>query len=135
MKSVLLGAIAVAMIGSASACGDPVAPGALYNPATIDVEKLEAPATIAADQPISVVLTLLTGWCLKFDRFEVHRNATGAVITAWGRQSILRKNEACPDIGFLERHTVVLAPPFQDAYTVVVNRPRHDPLTARVEVQ
>ena len=135
MKSVLLGVVAVVLIGSASACGDPVAPLALYQPAIIDVEKLEAPAAIIAGQPISVVLTLLTGWCLKFERFEVHRNATGAIVTAWGREKIMRKNEACPDIGYLEQHTLVLGSPFQDAYTVVVNRPRHDPLTARVEVR
>ena len=130
------GAVSVALLWSAGGCRDPIeADREPDKSVIIDVEKLEAPATIAADQPISVVLTLLTGWCLKFDRFEVHRNATGAVITAWGRASILRKNEACPAIGYLERHTVVLTPPFQDAYTVVVNRPRHGPLIARVEVR
>ena len=98
----------------------------------LDVEKIEAPATISATSPLDVVLTVMTGGCVTFDKIQVQRGSANASLTALGTDS--RRN-GCLDIGFVGPQTVRVEPPFTPGtFTITVNRDHLAPLVATVQV-
>lgn len=102
----------------------------------LGVSKLEAPETVAPDNTITVVLTVEVNGCERFDGIAVQRDASGATLTAWGKDaSIGRKGVTCPQILMLQTHSVQILPPFNDPFTVTVPRDRLSPLTATVRTQ
>jgi len=117
----------------------PMACSSLLSPdqsVILGVSKLEAPASIAAGSPLTVVLTVTTGGCTSFDRIEVTRDASGASFTAWGTNAAKgRKNIACPAFIVDTPHPYQLDPPFNNPFAVQVQRGRLGPLTATVQVQ
>ena len=133
MKPVLFGVALVTVALSVASCRNPFASDAAV---ILDVSKLEAPASVSAGVPISVVVTVVTGGCRSFDYIDVDRNASGASITVWGRDAALgKKNVACPaDIRY-EPHSVTFDPPFATTFHVSVHRGAFNPLTATVQVQ
>ena len=124
--------MAVMALGVASAC-NPLAPD---QSVVLGVTKLDAPATISASSPLTVVLTVTTGGCTSFDHIAVARDASGASLTAWGIDASKgRKDIACPAYIADTPHSYKLDPPFQSPFTVQVPRGRLSPLTATVQVQ
>lgn len=101
-----------------------------------NVSKIDAPARIAPGASLSVVLTAVSGGCARFDRIETHRSASGANITVWGvNPAIGNPGMACTADIRNEPHTVTFDPPFASTFTISVNRPQQNPLTATVQVQ
>lgn len=103
----------------------------------LPVTNLDAPATIAAGSPLTVVLTVTTGGCLTFDRISVQRVESGAVMAALGRDaSRANSNITCPDILLSETHSYTFDPPIQSPFTIQVERGSQvAPLFATVVVQ
>lgn len=135
MKSALLvlanGALLVA---SSLGCHNPAANNdlVLLNTATLD-----APPTIASTATLTIGLDVQVGECLKFDHIESHRTASYASLTVWGkdiRAGITDRAILCPTL-FLERHEYQAEPPFQNTFTVQVDRGRLSPLIATVQVR
>jgi hypothetical protein len=131
MKRILVGIIAVALV-PATGC-NPFAPDQSI---LLGVSKLEAPATISAGSPLTVVLTVSTGGCKIFDHIAVERDAYGAALTAWGTDAAKgKKNVLCPAIIMDTPHSIQLDPPFQSPFMVLVPREGWDTLTATVQIQ
>jgi hypothetical protein len=108
-------------------------PSATNGKVVLDVEKIDAPATIAASSPLDVVLTVTTGGCVSFDQIRVERGAGSASLTAFGKDF---RRDGCLDIGFSEPHTFRIEPPFAvGQFTITVTRDRLAPLVATVQVQ
>ena len=102
----------------------------------LGVTRLEAPATIPAGSPLTVVVTVETGGCRTFDHFSVERQASVASIVAWGRDAAQGRNDvACPADIRLEPHSYQFDPPFQNSFMILVYREGLDPLTATVQVK
>ena len=131
MKHTLFG-IAVLTVGAVGACS-------AFGPdqsVVLAVTKLEAPATIAAGSPLTVVLTVTTGGCKTFDRIDVERDASAASLTPWGTDSAKgEKNVNCPANIVETPHSIRLDPPFQSPFMLLVPRVGMDPLTATVQIQ
>jgi hypothetical protein len=102
----------------------------------LEVSKLDAPASIAPGSSFAVVLTVVLGGCLSFDRIDVDRSTTHATFTVWGKDASKgRKDIVCPDILIEELHTYQLNPPFANPFQITVNRGPLTPLTATVQIQ
>ena len=131
MKSALFGVVVVAVV-AVSAC-NPFAPD---QSVLLGVSKLEAPATIAAGSPLTVVLTVTTGGCKTFDRIAVERDASAVSLTPWGTDGAIgKKNILCPANIIDTPHSIRLDPPFQSPFVILVPREGLDPLTATVQIQ
>jgi hypothetical protein len=132
MKSFLFGTAVAGFVAMSTAC-NPFAPD---QSVVLDVTKLDAPAAIAAGNPLTVTLTVAIDGCSGFHHLEVQRGASDASITVWGRNaSIGRSDVVCPSIIKYEPHSYTFAPPFPSSFTVQVPRGRLSPLTATVQVQ
>jgi hypothetical protein len=101
----------------------------------LGVSKLEAPATIAVGSTLTIVMTVETGGCVSFDHIDVSRDASGAILTAWGVDISNRRGTTCPAILVETPHSYDFKPPFQSQFTIQVQRGRLSPLTATVQVQ
>jgi hypothetical protein len=134
MKLALLGAGIVALFVGPIACSDSV-----FDPdqsVILGVSKLDAPATVSAGSPLTVVLTVTTGGCTAFDHVEIERDASGASFTAWGIDGAKGRTDiACPQYIENTPHSYQLDPPFQSVFTITVNRGRISPLIATVQIQ
>ena len=131
MKSALFGVVVVAVV-AVGAC-NPFAPD---QSVLLGVSKLEAPATIAAGSPLTVVLTVTTGGCKTFDRIAVERDASAVSLTPWGTDGAIgKKNIMCPANIIDTPHSIRLDPPFQSPFMILVPRVGMDPLTATVQIQ
>ncbi len=132
MKRALSVTLVAGLILTATRC-NPFAPD---HTVALGVSKLDAPATVAADNTIDVVLTVEVNGCESFDRITVERGVTGATLTAWGKdESVGRKGVTCPQVLQLQPHSVQILPPFADPFTITVPRDRLSPLTATVRTQ
>ena len=101
----------------------------------LGVSKLDAPSTVSSGQAINLVLSVELGGCLRFDRIETNRDASGANLIVWGKDiSIGRKGITCTSELRIEPHSVDLQPPFQNPFTVMVQRGRLPPFVATVQV-
>jgi prophage tail gpP-like protein len=126
MRIVSLG-FAVALVSSGAGCWI-LAP---HESVILPVTEIAAPASIPAGTQLSVVLTVQTGGCTRFDRIETERTATRATITAWGREPASGRNVQCTaDIRY-DRHTVNFNPPFGSTFDIVINREGEGPALAR----
>ena len=133
MKPALLGVVIVSLIVPTGGCRNPFSPG---RSVILTVTEIAAPASVGAGAPIPVVLTVMTGGCVSFDRIETRSDASGASITVWGDDtSGGSKNVACPQDIRYEQHSLRFDPPFASTFTLSVNRGRLSPLTATVQVQ
>ena len=113
-----------------------IALGATDQSFIFHVSKIDAPASIAPGASLSVVLTAVSGGCARFDRIETQRNASGASVTLWGvNPAIGNPGMPCTMDIRSERHTLTFDPPFASTFTISVNRPQLNPLTATVQVQ
>ena len=132
MKRVLFGLAVVGLVTVPVGC-NPFAPDQRV---VLDVSNLVAPATISVGSPLTVTLTVVTGGCTSFTRIVADRSASGASLTALGRNSAKgRSNITCPaDIRF-EPHSFQLDPPAQGSFKVEAQRPELEPLTVTVQVQ
>lgn len=102
----------------------------------LGVSKLDAPASIPSGSSFAVVLTVVLGGCLSFDRIDVDRSTASATFTVWGKDASKgRKDIVCPDNIIQEPHTYQLNPPFSSPFQITVNNGRLPPLTATVQVQ
>ena len=103
----------------------------------LNTETLDAPTTIAQGATLTLGLNVEVGGCLTFDHIESHRTASHVGLTVWGRDirtGVTDRAITCPTL-FLELHEYQLDPPFQNPFTVEVDRGRLPPLTATVQVQ
>jgi hypothetical protein len=131
MKRTMFGIVLVVLV-TVLACN----PFAHDQSVILGVTKLDAPATIPAGSPLTVVLTVTTGGCKTFDHIEAERGASFASLTVWGRDGAKgEKNVSCPAHIVDTPHFYQLDPPFQSPFTVQVPRGRVTPLTAIVQVQ
>jgi len=78
MKSALLGVVAGALLGSATACVGIFSPGERV---ILGVSEVAAPEAISPGTPLTIVLTVETGGCRRFDHIETERFERGANIT------------------------------------------------------
>ena len=132
MKSVLSGIVVVALVAVPLAC-NPFAPD---QSVVLEVESLDAPATIAPGAQLTVVLTVTTGGCTVFDHIAVLRGTSGAQLAAIGVNTAKGKtNYSCPAYIRSDPHSYSLDPPFQSPFMVLVPRVGMDPLTATVQIQ
>lgn len=132
MKSGLSWVLAAAIVSSVSGCRSIFGSDQAV---ILHVTELNAPATVDPGSSFSVVLTVQTGGCRRFDYIDTDKSQSGANITVWGRDSGAGRNVACPtDIRF-ESHTVVLDPPFASSFVITVGRGALSPLTATVTIQ
>jgi hypothetical protein len=134
MKRFLLGIAVVGFAAAPLACDNPFDNDQLVR---LHVSQLDAPAAIAAGNPLSVTLTVQTGGCLSFDHFEVERNASVGTLTVWGRDAAKgRKDIACTDDIRMETHSYTFDPPFQSpSFTVRADSGSLMPIFAVVQVQ
>jgi hypothetical protein len=131
MRRIAVEIIVVALAGLA-AC-NPFAPD---QSVVLQVENLDAPATIAPGAQLTVVLTVTTGGCTIFDHIAVLRGPSGAQLAAIGLNTAKGKtNYSCPADIRSDPHSYTLDPPFQSPFTVQVNRPTSPPLVATVVVE
>jgi hypothetical protein len=100
----------------------------------LGVESIEAPATIAPNATLTVVFKVVTGGCKSFSRLQVVRNATGASVTAWGKDGGGKK-VACPQMVIIEPHAYSFAPPFSGSFVIAVQQKEAPAKTATVNVQ
>jgi hypothetical protein len=99
----------------------------------LPIEKIEAPAMIAASSPLDVVLTVTTGGCVTFDKIRVQRGPGSVSLTAFGTDS---RRDGCLDIAVVGPQTVRLEPPFNPGTLIItVNREGRPPLVTAVNVQ
>jgi len=132
MKYVSSGILVVALAAVPLAC-NPFAPD---QSVVLEVESLDAPATISPGAQITVVLTVTTGGCTVFDHIAVLRGPSGAQLAAIGLNTAKGKtNYSCPADIRSDPHSYTLEPPFQSPFTVQVNRPTSPPLVATVLVE
>jgi len=131
MKSALLGVVAAALLGSATACIGIFSP---TEPIILGVSEIEAPASISPGTPLTVALNVELGGCKRFDRIETERSATGASVTVWGRTRTGRGTVCTTDIRF-ESHSVRFDPPFTSTFTLSVHRGRMPPHQVVVRVE
>jgi len=132
MKYVLSGIFLVALAAVPLAC-NPFAPD---QSVVLEVESLDAPATISPGAQITVVLTVTTGGCTVFDHIAVLRGPSGAQLAAIGLNTAKGKtNYSCPADIRSDPHSYTLDPPFQSPFTVQVNRTTSPPLVATVLVE
>ena len=111
-------------------------PSANKDLVVLQVETLDAPATVAQGKTLTVGLSVQVGGCLSFDHIQVLRKGAQASLTVWGRDirsGVTDRGIACPR-EFLELHEYRLDPPFDSPFTVEVDRGRLSPLTATVQV-
>ena len=132
MKRVLFGLAVVGLAAAPLGCN----PFAADQSVVLLVDQLDAPASISAGSPLTVVLTVVVGGCKVFDRIAVQRNASGATMIAYGRDVAKGKDLACTQQALPEAHSYQFDPPFQNQFTVQVQREMGlSPLTATVQVQ
>ena len=135
MKSALfVVAACVVLPFSSSGCHDPAANVGLVQ---LNTQTLDAPTTIAPGATLTVSLNVEVGGCLTFDHIQAHRTASQVDLTVWGRDiraGITDRAITCPRF-FAEPHAYQLDPPFQNPFTVVIDRGRVSPLIAVVKVQ
>ena len=135
MKSALfVVAACVVLPFSSSGCHDPAANVGLVQ---LNTQTLDAPTTIAPGATLTVSLNVEVGGCLTFDHIQSHRTASQVGLTVWGRDirtGITDRAILCPTL-FVEPHEYQLDPPFQNPFTVVIDRGRVSPLVAVVHVQ
>ena len=132
MKRLWLGIAVVALAAGPLAC-NPFAPD---QSVVLGVTKLEAPATIAAGSPLTVVLTITTNGCETFDRIHVERDASAVSLTPFGTDASKgEKNVTCLQIIRATPHSIRLDPPFQSPFMVLVPRVGQEALTATVQIQ
>ena len=132
MKSFLLGIVVAELVALPIGC-NPFGPD---QSVVLGVSSLDAPATISAGSPLTVVLTVTTGGCKSFDRMVAVRGASGASLTVYGRDASKGRTDImCPQDLRSEQHSYSFDPPFQSEFTVQVDRGRLSPLSATVDVQ
>jgi hypothetical protein len=108
-------------------------PSSTNQTVVLDVEKIEAPATISASSPLDLVLTVTTGGCVTFDQIHMQRGSATATLTAFGKDF---RRDGCVDIAFSEPHTFRIEPPFATGqFSITVNRDHLAPLVAAVQVR
>ena len=124
--------IIIIAVAALAAC-NPFAPD---QSVVLEVESLDAPATISPGAQITVVLTVTTGGCTVFDHIAVLRGPSGAQLAAIGLNTAKGKtNYSCPADIRSDPYSYTLDPPFQSPFTVQVNRPTSPPLVATVLVE
>jgi hypothetical protein len=122
------------LVVSSPGCRNPAANNDLV---VLNTVNLYAPTTITSTETLTVGLDVQVGGCLTFDHIESHRTASYMDLTVWGkdiRSGITDRGILCPML-FLERHDYQIEPPFQNTFTVQVERGRVSPLVATVQVQ
>jgi hypothetical protein len=130
MRRIAVEIIVIALAGL-TAC-NPFAPD---QSVVLEVESLDAPATISPGAQLTVVLTVTTGGCTLFDHIAVLRGTSGAQLVAMGLNTAKGKtNYSCPANIRSDPHSYTLDPPFQSPFTIRVNRPTSPPLVATVLV-
>jgi hypothetical protein len=135
MKSaVLVFAGGALLVASSLGCHNPSANNDLV---LLNTVTLDAPTTVAPSAMLTVGLDIQVGGCLLFDHIEARRTASYVDLTVWGRDirsGITDRAILCPR-EFLERHEYQIEPPFQNTFTVQVDRGRLSPLIATVQVR
>ena len=132
MKSSLSGILVVALAAVPLAC-NPFAPD---QSVVLEVQNLDAPATISPGAQLTVVLSVTTGGCTVFDHIAVLRGPSGAQLAAMGLNTAKGKtNYSCPADIRSDPHSYTLDPPFESPFKVQVNRPTSPPLVATVLVE
>jgi hypothetical protein len=126
-----LGAIAVFQLAGCQTASAPT------DVVLLQVESMNAPATISAGAPLNIQLNVDVGGCLTFDHIQSVAMGSQTVVRVWGKDI---RND--PDIGILcariviEQHTYQLQSGSAPTVTVVVAEPGGIPdLLATVTVQ
>jgi hypothetical protein len=131
MNRVLFGLVVVGLAAAPLGCN----PFASDQSVVLLVDQLDAPASISAGSPLTVVLTVVVGGCKIFDRIAVQRDASSATMIALGRDVAKGKDLACTDDARPEPHSYQFDPPFQNPFTIQIQRAGLSPLTTTVQVQ
>lgn len=102
-----------------TACENPFSPG---DRVTLWVEDIVSPASVSADAPFTVTLTVRTGGCLSFQGFQSERSVGRLELTAIGRDGGGPGRVCTDDIRF-EQRTMQVVPPFGDGLTIAARQP------------
>ena len=125
--------VATAMIaGMAAATGCSITNGP--NEIRLNATALTAPATIAANAPLTADVVVTRGACESFDRFDVMRSGSQIVLTPIGRDE-RPAGGACTLQLILEHRTYTGMPPYGSSITISVRRVDGSLLSQQVAVQ
>jgi hypothetical protein len=98
----------------------------------LNVDKVNAPATISSTSPIDVVLNVMTSPCQSFARIGVARSSASVKLTVLGKDP----EKGCIDLGVLQQRGYRIEPPFAPGvFTITIDRGTQPPLVAKVQVQ
>lgn len=97
----------------------------------LDVATIDAPGTIAVNQPLDLVLSVERGVCQRFDSIFPQRTQSGIVLTVMGSDP----EKGCTEQLLREPHAYrVDAPLPVGTFNITVNRAHQTPLTTSVVV-
>ena len=106
--------------------------GPLGHLVVLDVDKVEAPATISSTNAIDVVLNVMTSPCQSFARIDAARSSASVKLTVFGRDP----EKGCIDLGVLQPQGYRIEPPFAPGvFTITIDRGTQPSLIAKVQVQ
>ena len=121
--------IAALSVFAGLGCSSMVLPARIV---ALNVQKVDAPATVSATSPIDVILTVSRGACQTYDRIDAHRSASGIRLAAIGRDP----ERGCTDQAIIEPHTYRVTPPLTaGTFTITVDGGSLSVLTTTVTVQ
>ena len=101
----------------------------------VRIDDVSAPQTVSGDQSFTLNLSGIIGpnLCYHFDRVETTRSNRTAEITVYGK--VPKSPGVCATaIAELRNEPVVLAPPFEGPFEVVIHQPIGDPTRITIEV-
>jgi hypothetical protein len=124
-------ALLALLVGSLFLACDDQAPNSTF---VIDVERIEAPATLPSGESFEIRLhgTIGPDLCHGFDRYDTRRTQHGIEITAIGRRERGAQVCATAIAALRGEPPIVVTRPFVGPFRVVVHRP--DGSTLEVEI-
>lgn len=109
---------AAVVLAVGAACGSVSDPGPRV---VLGVTDIRAPATFEAGRPFTVTLTVVTGGCRAFERFDAVRAPDRITLTAVGRDRS-GPGIGCPDYIRYEPRDYTAQPPFADSVVVAAEQ-------------
>jgi hypothetical protein len=107
------------LLAAGAACRAVLEPGSRV---ALGVTDIQAPATFEAGRPFTVTLTVVTGGCRSFVRFDASRTPDRLTLRAVGRDRSGPGVECPTDVRY-EPRDYTAQPPFADSVVVVAEQP------------
>jgi len=122
---------AAALICSFAGCTNPIVNG--RRDMTLYVSEIDVPASAPPTGTLMATVTVQTGGCKQFDRFEVTRTPSSATIEAKGTDA--GANAICTADIRNEKKALDLSGPFSDPFTIRAIQPDATVLLRTVRIQ